>query len=189
MTVALITSPALEPLSLSEIKAHLRIDHDHEDVLLTDTLQAARAYTEFASGNKLMTQTWRQYEICFPEDHSVVLRVEPFQTISAVTAFDRDGEPTVLPLQDYRILRGDGETSLQIDQRLNPELAHNGLEIDFICGFGDLGMDVPPTLKRAILLLVAHWYEFRGAISPQDQPVSLPPGFDALMAPFRRMRM
>jgi len=46
---------------------------------------------------------------------------------------------------------------------------------------------VPDTLKRALQMLIAHWYEFRGAISPGDQPVSIPPGFEALIHPFKRM--
>ncbi len=59
MTIALITPPALEPLSLDEVKAHLRVDHDHEDTLIADTLKAARQYVEFASGQRLITQVWR----------------------------------------------------------------------------------------------------------------------------------
>jgi len=52
-----------------------------------------------------------------------------------------------------------------------------------------MGVDIPDTLKRAILLLVTHWYEFRGAISPQQQPVSIPPGFDALVAAHRSVKL
>ncbi|MFD0915869.1 head-tail connector protein [Pseudahrensia aquimaris] len=189
MTTALITPAALEPLTIAEIKTHLRIDHDHEDTLLAQTLEAARAYVEFASGTKLITQLWRQYENCFPSDRRVKLRIQPFQSVDTVTVFDHEGTPTILAPADYAVRRDGDAVIIEFAASLADDLAVNGLEVDCVFGFGDLGIDVPPALRRAILLLVAHWYEFRGAISPQDQPVSLPPGFDALMAPFNRVRL
>jgi len=189
MTIALITPPASEPLSLIEIKAHLRVDHSHEDALISDTLKAARQYVELASGQKLITQAWRQYETAFPVDRKMVLKVSPVQSIAAITLFDRDGTPQLLAAQDSEIIRGSEPAILEFLATVDSSVAENGMEVDYIAGYGDLGIDVPDTLKRAILLLVAHWYEFRGAIAPQDQPVSLPPGFDTLMAPFRRVHL
>ena len=189
MTIALITPPATEPLGLAEIKAHLRIDHDHEDTLLADALKAARQYTEFASGQKLITQAWRQYEICFPSNRHVTARVGPVQSIAAITAFDAEGAPHTLAANDAWVVRGASVGQIEFTPAFNPALAENGLEIDLVVGIADFGVDIPDTLKRAILLLVAHWYEFRGAISPSDQPVSIPAGFDALMMPFRRIHL
>jgi len=48
---------------------------------------------------------------------------------------------------------------------------------------------VPDLLKRAILLLVAHWYEFRGAVSADQQPVSLPESYRQLIVGFREVRL
>jgi uncharacterized phiE125 gp8 family phage protein len=70
-----------------------------------------------------------------------------------------------------------------------PLRAMNGLEIDFTAGFGEAGTDVPDPLKRAILLLVAHWYEFRAGYGPADQPVSYPAGFDRIVAGYRAGRL
>ncbi len=189
MTLARITPPASEPLSLSEIKAHLRIDHDHEDQLLNDTLAAARDYCEFATGQKLITQAWRQYEVAMAPDRCISLRVYPVQSVAAVTVFDEDGNPAVLAPQSYRLLKDEQRASLEFDASVPDASARNGLEIDVVVGMGDLALDVPESLRRAILLLVAHWYEFRGAISADQQPVSIPPGFDRLIAPFRQVRM
>ncbi len=88
----------------------------------------------------------------------------------------------------YRLDRSD-PVSLELSPDWPASAAQNGLEIDLVVGFGDLGVDVPDTLKRAILLLVAHWYEFRGAVPPSQQPVSLPPGFDRLVAAYRGVRL
>ena len=157
MTVALITPPASEPLGLSEIKAHLRIDHDHEDVLLTELLKTARQHTEFASGQKLITQVWRQYESCLPENAELPLKVGPVQSVETVTAFDASGAPHVLASNDFQLIRGSEPSHLGINLGSNAHLFENGCEIDVVVGIGDLGIDVPETLKRAILLLIAHW--------------------------------
>jgi uncharacterized phiE125 gp8 family phage protein len=189
MTVALIKPPSIEPLSLQEVKSHLRIDHDHEDSLLLETLKAARQFTEFSSGQKCITQVWRQYESAFPLNCSVELQIGPVVSIASVTAYDENGEPSLLQPEDYELLRGETPTVLQFSHSMSVGTAANGFEIDATVGFGDLGVDVPDALKRAILLLVAHWYEFRGAVSPQNQPVSLPAGFETLVSQFKQVRI
>ena len=189
MTTALITAPASEPVSLADAKAHLRVDHDHEDQLIADTLRAARQHTEFASNSRFLTQAWRQYDNGLGSDRTIQLRVWPVQEIAAVTLFDRDGTPTVLGTDDYRLVRGHSPAALVVTPHIGIEKAANGAEIDIVAGFGDLGLDVPGTLRRAILLLLAHWYEFRGAIPPSQQPVSLPPGFETLVRGYRRVNL
>ena len=50
MTTAIITPPALEPLSLADAKLHLRIDHASEDDFLSHSITAARQYIEAVTG-------------------------------------------------------------------------------------------------------------------------------------------
>ena len=186
MTLALVTPPALEPLSLAQVKDHLRVTHDAEDALLADLLRAARLHVEFAARSRLLTQVWRVYADHVPPE-GLALPVGPVQAVEVVTVFDADGTPTVLAASAYSLARGAEPACLVID--VPPAAAANGVEIDLRCGFGDLGVDVPDTLKRAILLLCAHWYEFRGVVHPSQQPVSMPPGFDTLVAPFAGVRL
>jgi uncharacterized phiE125 gp8 family phage protein len=52
--------------------------------------------------------------------------------------------------------------------------------------FVDVVLDL---LRRAILLLVAHWYEFRASFGPNDQPVGYPVGYERLIAGYRLRRL
>jgi len=187
MTLALITEPALEPLDLTDIKLHLRIDHDDEDQLLNDTLKAARQHVETISGRKLISQVWRQYETGFPENQQLTLKLAPVQSLVSVIAYDCDGNGQLLDTDTYQLIRGNQPSTIAFAPGVDRVTAINGLEIDLIVGMGDAGTEVDDALKRAILMLISHWYEFRGAVTPDQQPVSMPPGIDTLIAPYRRL--
>ncbi|MEM8749411.1 MAG: head-tail connector protein [Pseudomonadota bacterium] len=189
MTTAILTPPAGPVLALSDIKQHLRIDHDHEDAYLGQLLKAATQYAEFACGQKLLTQTWRQYETCWPVGGMLVPRIAPVQSVNAITVFNRDGDPQVLPSESAMIERGAHGLRIRLPETQAETTAANGLEIDLVVGFGDLAIDVPEPLRHAIMMLIAHWYEFRGAVAPKDQPVSLPPGFEQLIRAHREVRL
>jgi uncharacterized phiE125 gp8 family phage protein len=68
MTLVQLTSPAIEPVSLDDFKAHARIDSEDEDTLLAAMLLAARAHTETLSGKLFITQTWRMLADEVPSD-------------------------------------------------------------------------------------------------------------------------
>ncbi len=61
MTAALITGPALEPVSLADVKAHLRVDTDDEDALLIAAIVSARVHVEAVTRRVLIEQSWRVY--------------------------------------------------------------------------------------------------------------------------------
>ncbi|MNV87283.1 hypothetical protein D3C71_1813970 [compost metagenome] len=63
----------------------------------------------------------------------------------------------------------------------------NGIEIDFIAGYGEAGTDVPDTLKRAMLMHVAQMFAFRGAVALENQPAAVPAGYERLVSPFCRV--
>ncbi len=187
MTAALITKPLVEPLTLASAKAHLRIDGTDEDVFVSELIIAARQYLEKLSGLRLITQTWRQYLDCWPKSQVLELAFRPVQSVQSITVYDADGAPAIIPASKYQLDNISDIARIHMANPATPGMAMNGIEVEFIAGFGDAGIDVPDTLKRALLMLIAHWYEFRGAISPGDQPVSIPPGFEALIHPFKRM--
>jgi hypothetical protein len=58
VALRLVTPPASEPLSLTEAKAHLRIEHTLDDTYLTTLITAARQYVEQIAWRGLLTQTW-----------------------------------------------------------------------------------------------------------------------------------
>ncbi|MEP7240427.1 MAG: head-tail connector protein [Devosia sp.] len=63
------------------------------------------------------------------------------------------------------------------------DAAGEDISIDFIAGYG-AAADVPQDLKQALLALVAYWFENR-----DTSTVTIPAGFDRLVAGYRRVKL
>lgn len=189
MTLYRTVEPAAEPVTLGEAKAQLRVGHDSEDALLAGLIRAARAEVEAQTGVALIDQAWRLAFDRWPHDGLVKLRRHPVKEILSVTVYGAEGEAALVGAGTYEADLKSRPARLHFVNPPSPEQRLNGIEIDFIAGFGEAGTDVPDLLKRAILVLVTHWYEFRAVYRTEDQPVSIPPGFDRLIAGYRTGRL
>jgi uncharacterized phiE125 gp8 family phage protein len=189
MTYALITPPSAEPLTLAEVKAHLRLDGADEDALLLSLVATARAFLERETGLCLITQTWRHYLDQWPGDGVIRIVKSPVQAVQTVRVYDSEGAAADVSLEGH-LLDGEGRPArLWLGNPPAPSRAVNGIEIDFSAGYGEAGTDVPDTLKRAMLIHVGHMFAFRGVLSPSQQPAGIPDGYERLIAPFRMRRL
>lgn len=186
MTAALITPPAIEPVLLADVKAYLRLDADDEDEFLTAAIAAARVHVETLTRRMLIEQSWRVYLDNWPRTRVVTIPVAPLIAVEGVIIYDRSGEPTTVSPDDYQI------DTVSVPGRLKlygivplAERTINGIEIDVTAGYGASSVDVPSPLRRAVMMLIAHWFEHRGVVG-HDGVADVPPqGFDALIAPYR----
>jgi uncharacterized phiE125 gp8 family phage protein len=187
MAAALITPPALEPVSLEDAKAHLRLDTDDDDQLVSAAIVAARVHVEATTRRRLIEQGWRVYLDAWPRKRIVAIPVAPLIAVDAVTVYDLSGAPVVVDEGDYEVdaVSVPGRLVLSAPVPVTVGRAVNGIEIEITAGYGPSGVDVPAPLRQAIMMLVAHWYEHRGPAG-YDLAAELPPfGFEAMVAPYR----
>lgn len=189
MTLLRTVGPSAEPVTLAEVKAHLRLDHGGDDELLGGLIRAAREDVERTTGLALLDQSWRLVLDTWPRDGCVRIMIHPVREILSVTAYGSEGEASLINPAVYQADTVSRPARVQFDGEPGALRAMNGIEIDFAAGYGEAGTDVPDLLRRAIVLLVAHWYEFRTSYGPGDQPVSYPVGYDRMLAPFRMRRL
>jgi len=176
----LLAGPAVEPVTLAEAKAHLRIDADDEDDLVGALIVAARVAAETEIRRVMIEQSWRAVVEGWPAA-GVELPVQPALSVDAVRAVDADGAATPLDEEDYAFDISDGSVEL-----INPVTGTKHYEIDFSAGYGVAGADVPQPLRQAILMLVTHWHEHRSAITDGENAAATPLGVRELIAPYRR---
>lgn len=193
MALALVTAPTIEPVTLAEAKAHLRITVDDENGLIQTLIGAARQYVETATHRALLQQTWDDKRDAFPCG-DIVLPLAPVTSVTSVSYVDQNGDTQVwssalydtdLPVGPQaakaRITPGYGE----IYPITRAEI--NAVTIRFVAGYGTTAATVPASLRAAIKGLIGHWYYNRETtvVGVGIGALVVPYFVDALVWPYR----
>jgi uncharacterized phiE125 gp8 family phage protein len=208
----LVTPPAVLPVFLVEAKAHLRVEHGDDDDLIEAFIRAATDHLDGWTGilgRCLVDQEWRQDFDAF--GRTLPLPLGPVIAVSSVTWRNEAGQISTVPGTSYD-LRTDagGRACVRFDAGYSfPSGLHEsrGVSVAFRAGYvttpavepgeGDppdppgspAVSTVPAALKTAILLMVAHWYQNREAVNVGNIVSQLPLGVEALIAPYRAVRI
>ena len=169
MKALLITGPTEEPISLEELKLHLRIELDvtEEDEYLEGLIKSAREEVEHITRRAIMTQTWDYYLDKFPKANYITL---PFGNLQSVTVKykESDGTETTLTLNTDYLTEPNGEGFGRIvlpygETWPSPGALYpsNPITIRMLCGWTTVAL-VPFTIRAAIKLICADLYEARG---------------------------
>ena len=75
MTLVRTSGPDAEPVTVSSLKAYLRLTHDSEDELLAGLIRAAREDVERATGLVLLGQEWRLVLDAWPDSGTAFSRI------------------------------------------------------------------------------------------------------------------
>jgi uncharacterized phiE125 gp8 family phage protein len=196
--LALFAAPLVEPVSLDDLKDHLRITDSSEDELVTGYGVSARQTLEAdrypGLGISLITQTWDLFLDSWPSGvDPIIFPKPPLQTVTSVSWFDLANNETVLDVSTYRVDNtvqpGEGVSMARIFPVSGwPGVSlrqANGVKVRGVAGFGDVPTTVPMSLVLAIKMLTGTFYEFREA-SSEVAAKCLPYSFDTLTGLYRR---
>lgn len=88
MTTILVTAPSVEPVTLSEARAWLRIDADvtDQDTLISLMIQSMREYAENLTGRAFVPRALAQIRPCF--ESCMELQAPPLLSVQSVTYYD-----------------------------------------------------------------------------------------------------
>lgn len=161
----LVTAPEKEPLTLDEVKQHLKVG-DNEDAYLVGLIKTARISLERYLNRALITQTHRVYYDRW--HHEMRIPFPPLQSVESVSYYDQQGEFQTLIENDFYWI-SDTTDPARIVRKWDvvyPELQDgrpDAVVIEFICGYGE-PEDVSEDLKAAMKLIITDYYEHRGTI-------------------------
>ena len=170
----LLTPPVVEPVSLAEVRAQLRMTSDQtdEDAFLLAAVATARRLIERRLGISLVATRYRAtwpagaavLELPNPpllvdEDHALVVAVDGDELAGTAYTVDADLQPAEIELDTP---------------------ASDPVVVTYWAGAAP-GEPIAPQLRSALLLYVGHLYNNREA-SSQDAPAAVPLAFETLLA-------
>ena len=187
MSSILLTPPAVEPVTLAEVKAYLRVAHDDDDGVIAALIAAARSLVEAQTRRALITQTWQLRRDFWPSDGRLVVVPVPLSEVLAARIYGAAGSPHTVDLAAFTIDKAAAPAVIAFTPgaMVPPGRIVAGIEIDIEVGYGDSPADVPQPLRQAIKLLVAHWYENRGLTAVGQTVALLPATVTAMIASYR----
>lgn len=170
--------PTQEPVTLEEVKWHLRIDIDDNDFILEGLIKSAREHLEAVLNRAIMTQTWVMYLEDWPDDSDYIeIPYPPLQSVSSIIYTDYNESATTWTAATYYhvdIVSEPGRVILRYGQEwptatLSP---NNPIAITYVAGYADVDT-VPQAIKQAVLIDIADMYEQREGLSEKNL-VNLP---------------
>lgn len=192
-SLTLVTPSTADPVSVVEFKLHQRISHTDEDVYLGGLIKAATRWCENYLGMAFVSQVWRQTLDCFPKSSDgsseIKLYHPPLGSTTVTLAYtDSTGGTTTLASSDYRV---DGDAT---PARITPIYGGTwptgireqagAVTVTYTAGFGSTTgtsiTNTPETIKQAIKMLAASWYENREAVTDGGM-ADVPLGVTALL--------
>ena len=163
--LVMTTDPAVEPVGLDEMKVYLKIDDDADDELLQTMITASVAECENFTGRALISRSYSLFMDVFPEQGSVTLSKPPMVSVTQILTYDAADVPSIWSADNYFvddaslaarvILKEQGQVPI-------PARLVNGIEIQYIAGYGTATDDVPSALISGIKRRVTELYEHRG---------------------------
>src|SRR3954463_8761749 len=96
MSSILLTPPAVEPVTLADAKAYLRVDNDDDDAVISALIAGARSHIEAQTRRALITQTWRLVRDVWPGDRRIAVVPSPLQQVTAARVYRVDGSTRAL---------------------------------------------------------------------------------------------
>lgn len=167
MTLRRVIAPAVSPVSVAEIKAHTRVDEDAEDSLISGYIDAATGHFdgEGTLGRAIISQSWAQW--FGPTPGRVRLLMGPFIQLTSIEYFDSENTLQTASLGDFETwLDGDFVTLKPRENAQWPSgyARPDAFKVTYVAGFGAAASDVPASIRHAIMMAVAHFYEHRMAV-------------------------
>lgn len=177
--IELVTAPATEPLEVADITAHSRINaNDIDQGVIAGFISSAREYVEQVTGRQIISAQYRMSLDMFPgrflDDFrppgwrygTLRMPKPPLVSIDEVKYIDTNGDLQTLATTEYQWSKRAEPGRLaparfKIWPQTDPQ-SFDAVQVLFTCGWANAAA-VPPRVKQAIRLLVAHLYENREA--------------------------
>ena len=183
MGLSVVTPAAKCPVSLQEMKDHMRVDHDDENAVIQGFIASATEYVGSVAKRQFVQATYDYTLDGFPSGCRMVLPRTPLVSVASITYIDTDGVSQTFSSSLYNVKT---DTVIgSVDLAYNEAWPSTRGDVDsvtvrFVAGYADIAT-VPHAVKTAIKLLAAHWHEHRESVVVGTIATNLPMAVDSLL--------
>ena len=192
-TLKVITSPAIEPLSLAEAKLHLKVDTGDDDTLIASLITTARETAEVLTGRALASQVLEYVLDGFPpESEMIYIPRPPLEELDNIKYRDYEGNETEWDASNYIVDADSMPARVTLaygkyfpDYTPYPAAS---VRIRYTAGYRPGGPDslkIPGQISQALKLLIGHFYENRESVVVGTVANKVPFSVEALLYPYR----
>lgn len=165
MELFLKTPPAIEPLTLEEVRSYLRMSSQQEDDGLLTLISTARAHLERITGRALLKQQWQMdLKPPYPRSSPLVQRRErniiihlPKPPLLGIKAIKVRGKAISFKREESKVI-------------LPTIFMEEEIRIIYWAGYGETPAALPPDLKMSVLMAVKCFYEHHEVDLPLLKP-------------------
>jgi uncharacterized phiE125 gp8 family phage protein len=177
MSLQIKTPPTVEPVTLDEVKARLRLTTTADDDSITGHITAAREFAEKVSRRSLTVKAYAFFMDRFPHPYEPIsLPAPPLVSVTAVKYLDESLTSQTWDPTEY-FVASNNVPALIVPK---PGLIYpatgrvpGAVEVDFTAGYTN---DCPEHLKEGIRQLAVHIYDHPEAVTSEglkEAPLAL----------------
>ena len=192
MLVENTTVPAAA-LPILQFKQHLRLgsgfaEDNLQEPVLESFLRAAIAAVEGRTGKVLLERAYTATATKLRDPAQFDLPLAPISAVSAFILRDLQGGEQPIAPELWRLVADMQVPYIRAVGSCLPMIPEGGeISVSFIAGYGPAWNDLPDDLAQAVMMLAAHYYEFRHDTALDAR--CMPFGVAALIERFRNIRL
>ena len=212
MPTQISVKPKQPAITRNQAKAQLRITKDEitEDAFIDDLIPQATRIIEQMARRQFVTATYIKtlegfeddIDVKHPSDlhhrhhdhdqhhDTIILPHPPLKSVESITYIDNDGNEQNVDLNDVQVdtVSEPGKIAPAFGKSWpSARRQFNSVVITFKAGYGDDESFIPDEVKRAIKLLISHYFENRDltlTASGNAEQIEFPPGLSTVIDQF-----
>lgn len=179
-------------LPVARLRDHLRLgtgfpDDGLQDSLLVGFLRAALAAIEARTGKALLSREFEWALTRYTDDSAEPFPIAPVSALHQTDFVGPTGEAEDFLARVYLSADRNRPSLMPVGGELPPIASGAYVRVRFAAGFAPSFDELPADLAQAVLLLAAHYYEYRDETSLVSG--CLPFGVTALIERYRPLRL
>lgn len=198
--VTIKTLPTAEPVSLAEVKDHLRITRNDQDDFLTNLISRARQHLEQLLNRTIPVTTYEMRLDRFPGTHGLhdwrdpttdirrrdaIIPLFPPLLSATISYRDVDDVPTVLAASEFTvdIFSEPGAIVPEFAKDWPTTRGHiNDITVTYTAGYDETTHFLSQSITHSLLMLISHWHEHREAAIEAPVPRAMAFAMDSLVS-------